>query len=217
MPQRPETNARDRIVFLLKTRGPQTATQLSRELGITSIAVRQHLQILQEQGLVSHTIQKGKVGRPAHLWDLAPAASRCFPDRHADLVSVLIEAIADIYGTDGVKRVIERWAEKECARIQDQTNFNGMNLAEKVRSLVESRQKMGYMAEAIHNADGTMALVENHCPVGAAAHCSDDLCHCELELFARILAPEAHVKRDEHIGQGDRRCVYLITPVPTES
>lgn len=73
------------------------------------------------------------------------------------------------------------------------------------------------MAEAVEHPDGTMALVENHCPVGAAAHCSEDLCDCELELFSRILAPQARVERDEHIGHGDRRCVYLITPVPTES
>ena len=217
MPQRPETNARDRIVFLLKTRGPQTATQLSKELGITSIAVRQHLQILQEQGLVSHTVQKGKVGRPAHLWDLAPASARYFPDRHADLVSVLIEAIEDIYGRDGVKRVIERWAEKECARLREQTNFNGMDLAQKVCSLVESRQRQGYMAEAVERPDGTLALIENHCPVDVAAHCSEDLCDCELELFSRILAPHGRVERDEHIGRGDRRCVYIITPVPRES
>lgn len=43
----------ERILFLLKTRAPLTASDLARDLGITAMGVRQHLARLEDDGLVA--------------------------------------------------------------------------------------------------------------------------------------------------------------------
>lgn len=45
--------ARDKVLFYLKTKGPQTAAQLAKRLGVTPMAVRQHLYTLERDALVA--------------------------------------------------------------------------------------------------------------------------------------------------------------------
>lgn len=53
-------------------------------------------------------------------------------------------------------------------------------------------------------------LVENHCPICAAATACAGFCRSELETFRAVLSAE--VERSEHILAGARRCAYRITP-----
>src|SRR4051794_39797419 len=89
-PQRP---AADRLLMLIKTRGPQTAADLSAALGITGEAARQQLVKLAAEGLVVATSEPRGVGRPAQVWSLTAAGNARFPDAHAGLTVQLIGAI----------------------------------------------------------------------------------------------------------------------------
>ena len=55
-------------------------------------------------------------------------------------------------------------------------------------------------------------LVENHCPICAAATACQGLCRDELALFQKVLGPNVEVERTEHILAGARRCAYVIRP-----
>ncbi len=66
------------------------------------------------------------------------------------------------------------------------------------------------MAEAIAQGDGSVLLVENHCPICSAAATCQGLCTMELEVFQRVLGDKATVERVEHIQAGARRCAYRI-------
>ncbi|MGH9855468.1 MAG: ArsR family transcriptional regulator, partial [Blastocatellia bacterium] len=54
----------DRLLVLLKTRGPQTAAELGAAVGITDEAARQHLVKLAGEGLVEGASEARGVGRP---------------------------------------------------------------------------------------------------------------------------------------------------------
>jgi predicted ArsR family transcriptional regulator len=60
--------------------------------------------------------------------------------------------------------------------------------------------------------DGTDVIVENHCPICAAAMACQGFCRSELALFAWLLAP-ARVERSEHLLAGSRRRSYLVVPI----
>ena len=77
----------DRLLFLLKTRGPQTAADLGTRLQITPEAARQQLLRLTDEGLVYAKSEIRGVGRPAQVYYLGPAAQRRFPDTHAELTA----------------------------------------------------------------------------------------------------------------------------------
>jgi predicted ArsR family transcriptional regulator len=69
------------------------------------------------------------------------------------------------------------------------------------------------MAEVEQAADGSLLLVENHCPICAAARECQNFCRSELAVFQRVLGPGASVERAEHLLSGARRCAYRIVPV----
>ncbi len=49
------SRARDRVLLQLKTKGAQTTAQLARRLDVTTMAIRQHLAVLDGEGLVDHS------------------------------------------------------------------------------------------------------------------------------------------------------------------
>ena len=83
----------EQVLYLLKTRGAQTAQQLAALLGLTSMGARRQLEAWQDKGLVEFEETADKVGRPARHWRLTAAGHARFPDRHADLTLQLIEQV----------------------------------------------------------------------------------------------------------------------------
>ncbi len=57
----------ERLLYLLKSRGGQTATNLAEAVGKTPVAVRQHMEKLLEQGLVQGEDRRESVGRPKKI------------------------------------------------------------------------------------------------------------------------------------------------------
>jgi predicted ArsR family transcriptional regulator len=78
-----ERKTRRAIVKLLKTEGPIDSAQLAERLGLTAMAVRQHLYALQSQNLVTAEERPVPVGRPAKYWSLTREADRLFPEAYA--------------------------------------------------------------------------------------------------------------------------------------
>lgn len=66
------------------------------------------------------------------------------------------------------------------------------------------------MAEVERQPDGSFLLIQNHCPISAAAKVCAKLCDAEIEVFRRILGEGVAIERAEHIVAGTRRCVYRI-------
>ncbi|MBI3329007.1 MAG: transcriptional regulator, partial [Nitrospinae bacterium] len=70
----------------------------------------------------------------------------------------------------------------------------------------------GYMAGVHPQGDRSFLLVENHCPICAAAVACTGLCGKELEVFQAVLGKGVIVERTEHIVAGARRCAYRVSP-----
>ena len=203
-------SAAERILHQLKTRGPQVAADLGAMLGITGEAARQQLLRLAAEGLVEASAEARGVGRPRQVWKLTQAGDQRFPDAHADLATQLIRSIRHTLGEEALDLVIGT-RETEAKALYAQALAGVEDLGERVARLAAMRAKEGYMAEAIPEGPGWL-LVENHCPICAAAALSPGLCRAELNSFQAALGPGAHVERTEHIVAGARRCAYRITP-----
>jgi predicted ArsR family transcriptional regulator len=204
-----ETKTRRAIVKLLKTEGPLDSAQLAERLGLTAMAVRQHLYSLQGEKLVTAEERPVPVGRPAKYWRLTREADRLFPDAYAELNVALIDAMGEAFGAAGVKQVLE----SRCRRQQSDYRKRipaSASLAEKLQLLARVRSEEGYMAEVKPDAEGGFLFVENHCPICAAANACKGFCETELELFRSVLGPGVQVERVEHIIAGDRRCAYRV-------
>jgi predicted ArsR family transcriptional regulator len=207
-----DQDSTSRLLYLLKSRGPSPSAALARALGITLPGIRQHLARLAAEGLVEHAEEAGKVGRPRRIWRLTAAGHARFPDAHADLTVGLIASVRDLFGAEGLDRLIARREAATLATYRAALG-NAKDLAARVRALARLRSAEGYMAEARRQADGSWLLVENHCPICVAAKACQGFCRAELDVFRAALGPGATVERSEHLLAGARRCAYRITPL----
>ena len=206
---RPATTRRA-LLDLLKRDGAQDAGSLARRLGVSAMAVRQHLYDFQAEGLVeAKAVARGR-GRPAKLWHLTDAAARLFPDAHAELPVELLATLRETLGQAELDRLLvarsERQAQSYVRRVPA-----GLPLAERLAALAALRSGEGYMATIQAEGEGFL-LLENHCPICIAARACSGLCATELAVVRAVLGPDAEIERVEHILAGARRCAYRIRP-----
>lgn len=206
---------RDRILMALKMHDTLSSAALGTMLGTTGEAVRQQLGRLADEGLVSAVSRPGGVGRPTQSWSLTAAAQARFPDTHAALTVQLLGIVQRALGDHALDTIISA-REAETREAYETALADRLTLADKVAALADIRSSEGYMAGWRAQADGTLLLVENHCPICAAATACQGFCRAELAVFQAVLGPGVAVKREEHIVSGGRRCSYVIGEVAGE-
>jgi predicted ArsR family transcriptional regulator len=201
--------SQDRILFHLKTRGSQTAADVSSRLGITPAGARQHLLKLETAGLVESENQNQGRGRPRKYWRLAQRGHDRFPDRHSDLTVDLLQSMRDVFGERGLEELIKH---REHASVVAYRKLVGKrnSLRQKLTALAKIRSREGYMADVTADTGESFLLVENHCPICAAAAACQGLCRSELAIFRAVLGTDVTVERVDHILAGARRCAYRI-------
>jgi Predicted transcriptional regulator len=69
------------------------SAQLAEKLGLTAMAVRQHLYALLREKFVTVEERPGPIGRPTKFWHLTPAADQFFPAAYAELSVALMDAL----------------------------------------------------------------------------------------------------------------------------
>ena len=200
---------RQQVMTLLKSSGRLDAASLAEQLGVSAMAVRQHLYDLQEHGLVTYEEASRPVGRPAKLWQLTDAAQEFFPDAHAELAVGLISAMRQAIGEDGVGRVLAARA-KDQVEAYRQGVGSPRSLRKRLAALAKLRSAEGYMASVESAGRGRYLFIENHCPVCTAASACTGICAAELDVFQKTLGAHTKVERTDHILAGARRCAYLV-------
>ncbi|MBB3066457.1 helix-turn-helix transcriptional regulator [Limibacillus halophilus] len=207
-----ETNnykSRRQILDILKQEGEKTAEELGERLGVTAMAVRQHLYDLEAESLVRHEARPAGRGRPRKWWCLTPAADRFFPDGHAELTTGLLGAMREAFGDEGLERLL---AARRAGLIETYAKVVAPHdaLENRLAALAAERSREGYMAEVMPHPQGGWLLVENHCPICTAASACSGLCRIELEAFRAVLGQSTQVAREDHILAGARRCAYRV-------
>ncbi|MCL1089657.1 transcriptional regulator [Shewanella profunda] len=201
----------DKILQLLKLRGPLTAKTLAGELALTTMGVRQHLQALEDTGDVNIEDRIEGRGRPTRYWGLTAQSQHHFVDRHGELTVQLIDSVKMIFGDNGLDQLISH--REHSAFVEYRAAMAGTtDVPSRLAVLVELRSREGYMATQ-DEADGAYWLLENHCPICAAATRCLNFCRSELQLFQQLFADIATVNREEHIIEGARRCAYRMVPL----
>ena len=205
-----DSKTKRRIVKMLKTEGPLDAATLAERIGVSAMAIRQHLYILQDEKMVTAKERPVPLCRPVKYWELTRKADRLFPDAYAELSVSLIDSLNEAFGPDGLQRILERRAARQRASYSARI-LSSMPLRRKLQKLAKIRTDEGYMAEVLSEGAGLHLFIENHCPICAAASSCTGLCANELALFKSILGPGAKVERVEHILAGERRCAYKVS------
>jgi len=199
-------STRRAILASLKRNGALRSRDLVEELGITVTAVRQQLDRLRQDGLVVHRQEPEGRGRPAHIYELAPAAEEFFPKRYGDLTNELLGYLGGPDSDD----VAELFELRRQRRLHDaQIRLGDLSLDGKVRELTRILDEDGYLADVEETDDGGWRIVEHNCAILSVASGFRQACTSEIRFISDAL-PEANVVRVAHILSGAHVCAYEI-------
>ncbi|WP_442587932.1 helix-turn-helix transcriptional regulator [Pedobacter sp. AW31-3R] len=198
----------ERAVGMLKARGPQSLSDLARELMVTVEGARFQMLKLSKEGLVAAKATVTGRGRPQQLWSLTDLGHTRFPDTHAALTVRLMEVMKETLGEQAVAKVIEANGNKGTNRYLGE--LEGItDLESRISKFVSIRSKEGYMAQYIKEEDG-FVLIENHCPICAAAQANREICQAEFKTLQGVFGDSVLITRVEFIIEGGRRCAYKL-------
>lgn len=180
-----------------------------KRLGNDGEAARQHIQKLTSLGLVEGvqcTSQTG-AGRPRQNWVLTALGHQRFPDTHAQLTLQLIDSVKNIFGNEGLEKLISQREGEVKAKYL--SRCGSLPFVERLQALADVRNEEGYMAH-IEQDGNSWLFIENHCPICAAATVCQNFCRSELQLFRDIMGSDVTVEREQYLLNGAGRCVYRV-------
>jgi predicted ArsR family transcriptional regulator len=198
---------RERILYLLRRKGPQTAQELSHVLDISVNAVRQHTSCLQGAGLIESQDRRQKKGRPGHEYVLRPKSEDAFPKGYKDMAMSLLDAAKAIGGDELVhKLVLHRRNQvfEEYARA-----IRGLPLQEKLARIAQGQDERGYLAH-VEQIDDVQALIQCNCPIQELSQCFPEFCESERKMYEELLGRE--VELEQCRAQGAQCCRFTTNP-----
>jgi predicted ArsR family transcriptional regulator len=205
---------RQRVTALLLEQGPQTASELAAQLGISPAAVRRHLDALVAAGRIEERTtpdpHRGR-GRPARTFRLTEAGHAGFPHAYDDLALTALRYVASAGGPDAVRVVAERQLaglEERCSTaVSRATAADDGASVDRARALAAALTAEGYAATASAISSGGQ-LCQHHCPVAHVAAEFPQLCEAETAVIGRLVG--THVQRLATIAHGDGICTTHI-------
>ena len=201
-----ENPTREKIILLLKKRGPMAIDELSRELSITSMGIRQHLLSLERRGLIEYMTKRQGIGRPAFLYKLTAKADDLFPKEYDKF---MINLFRDIEKNDGREKIDEilKWRRNRIVKDAKEGLADKKSIGEKMLALKEILEADGYFPEISESSTHYILKLFN-CPIFKLAAEYKEVCRHDLGMFRELLGKD--LNRDECINSGNPSCTYSL-------
>jgi len=207
-----ENPTREKILMLLKKKGPLSIEDLGKELNITSMGIRQHLLSLERRGLIVYSTKRQGIGRPAFMYMLTDYADDLFPKSYHEF---LIGTFKDIEKHDGRKKIddIFKWRKSRILKEMKEMLAEAKNMPDKLNNFRDMLESKGYFVE-IADSNGHFMLKQFNCPIFKLASQFREACVYELQMYKDFLGKE--VNRVECLADGDLSCTYIVPKKQTE-
>ena len=201
-------DTRERILDILKERHQATVDDLSRELGLTAVTVRHHLDILRGDGYIAAPIVRRRKtpGRPQYAYTLTEKASEVFPKRYNQLASLILDEIHACLPPAEIDQMMKHIGE----RIASQASLPENEFETRLAAAVEFLDGLGYMARWEQTDTGDYLLQIANCPYEQVACQHGEICQIDMSLLTNLLGT-APLRVDCAAG-GDDHCTYYIHP-----
>ncbi|HLB48103.1 MAG TPA: ArsR family transcriptional regulator [Anaerolineales bacterium] len=198
---------RQEIVDILKQRGGATVEELSKELRITSVTVRHHLDVLRSEGWVGEpTVRhRSSSGRPQHVYSLTPKAKDLFPRNYESLARTLLDEVKSRLDSREVNVIFEGVANRLLAGAPHPVV--GEPVEERLDRTINFLNQKGYVARWERLPEGFVVHTRN-CPFDGIADQHRELCSLDVMLVSSLTG--FALRRVCHMAEGDNSCAYLL-------
>jgi len=201
-----DNQSRKQIIILLKKNGQMTVSGISELVGVTPMAVRQHLMSLEKKGMVSYIPKKYGVGRPVYLYSLTDRALELFPRAYGQFIKDLLLMIEIDEGRDKVEHLFKLRSDN--ILLEKQRSLEGfVSMEDKVIELNRQLNEDGFMTD-LEMDDSSFIIKKYNCLVSSVAEKYRELCKHELQLYRDLLHNDTI--RSKCQIEGDNACTYII-------
>lgn len=193
------------ILQILKRQGQATVEQLARELGITLMAVRLHLVVLERDQLVSRSSLRTGPGRPTLIYRLTAAAEEVFPKAYDDLAAGLLAALRSAGGAAAVESICLDAASELARNLRE--GMPGQDFKQVASTYAKILTQQGYLIDC-EETDNGLFLNSYSCPFYRVARQHREVCVLHRNMLREVL--NADVQTITCQLDGDLRCSHLV-------
>jgi predicted ArsR family transcriptional regulator len=203
-------DTRQQILEILKRHGEVTVQDLSDKLGLTSVTVRHHLEILRSEGYISdpEVRRSNRPGRPRYVYHLTSTAADLFPNNYSGLASALLDTIDECMAPEERDALLERTAK----RIADRAGDLPGRPEARMESVVTFLNQQGYVSrwEADEDEDDRFFIYVSSCPYHHVSQSHPDTCQIDRHMVQLLAGADAKVKRLKSEAKEGGLCVYTV-------
>lgn len=203
-------STRQQILEYLQRSGRGTVKELGQLLGLTSTGIRQHLTVLERDGLVAAREERGRVGRPTLVYSLTEKADSLFPKAYDLLANVLLEEIRATEGNEKLHYILQNVAHRLAAPYAERVE--GKPLTERVQEATQILEEQGCLVDW-SESDGEYFIDEFTCPFPKTAARDRAVCALHVEFVHLLTGGDTRLTRS--LMRSERACTYRIRPAQT--
>ncbi|GAB4388345.1 MAG: hypothetical protein Kow0025_07040 [Thermodesulfovibrionales bacterium] len=205
-----QSSTKQKILMLLKKNESMTVADLSRQMGITPMAVRQHLMALEKKNFIRYDVKKYGIGRPVFLYSLTDKADSMFPKGYAKFITEVLEAVEKTEGKKKLDKIFKARNERLLAEAEGYLS-GCKTFGDRVHKLSERLEKGGYMVDLSEDGD-KFVLRQFNCPLSGIPAKFGQTCGYELELYRDLLGQGVTMEQCQRDGAPS--CTYFIPKPP---
>jgi predicted ArsR family transcriptional regulator len=208
----PKESPTRQIVEHLQRNGPTTVKELEILLGVTTTAVRQHLNTLQGEGYIQREAVHAGVGRPAHAYAVTDKARELFACHCDDLALTLLQEVMLLEGPGKGAMLLDRVGDRLAQRYAGSVRAQGVE--RRVSEMAAALEQRGVLTD-VSTADGAfgpgaLVLSAYNCPYHELAQDNRDICAMDEKMLRSVLG--ANVSLSSCIMDGHNRCAFVVQP-----
>jgi len=201
-------STRQQILEYLQRQGRATVKELGQLLGLTSTGIRQHLTVLERDGLVEAREERGRVGRPTLVYSMTEKADALFPKTYDLLATVLLEDIRAADGNEKLHQILHRVAHRLASPYL--VRVEGLRLPDRVIETARIMEEQGCLVDYVED-NGDYYIDEFTCPFPKVAQRDRAVCALHVEFVHLLSGGDTRLTRS--LLRGERACTYRIRPV----
>jgi len=201
-------STKEKLLNILKKDHKSTIKDIMVYFSISEIAVRRHLNELEQQKLIRREEVKQDIGRPYYIYYLTEKGHQTFPNQFEQLPLEILQDLETSKGKQAVNDLLKQRKIREVKTFNEKLKEKSFD--EKIAEIAKIQDEKGYMIEYDKNEKGDYDIKNYNCPIINIASAYRQLCSNEKKIYAEIF-PGSEVISKNCITRGDHYCHWVIT------
>ena len=203
------------ILEALKRSDGMAISELSKELNMSYMGVKQHCVNLEKKGyLETWRVPRKQVGRPEKLYRLTSKCDELFPQAGVGLTLAVLKGVQQVYGESAPEKLLFHYYETLRAKWGEQMS-SAKSLVEKAVFFTDLRDKEGCFSRCAYDKEGGLRIEEYHHPLKEIFEVYPSAERMELQFMEKVLGTRV-TRRIADGGKGRKRVIYELSTLGVE-